>query len=155
MPAYLEATEELSFALEITTLERPRLGSSIHCVISRMNKLRYEEKWKKYINHDATIQAETGGINMPKIIPGQARCRNVTAKFKYCSTSANEEHQPQTLEEYYRGTMSFNFWIPWFRNSTGDFKGKRKLTKSCITWFNAGLSPALSRWSGYKSIFQK
>lgn len=87
-------TAVASNALQRQDLDLAAAYTVVNGVISRMNTLRTEEEFKE-INRNATIQAETRGINVPEEIPGQARRRKVPTKIKYCSTSATEVHQPQ------------------------------------------------------------
>uniref|UniRef100_A0A8C2E6A8 HAT C-terminal dimerisation domain-containing protein n=1 Tax=Cyprinus carpio TaxID=7962 RepID=A0A8C2E6A8_CYPCA len=65
-----------------------------------------------------TVVNGTRGINVPEDIPGQ-----------YCSTSATEDHQPQTLEEYYRGRMYFTFMGSLIQVIHRRFKGKGNTDK--------------------------
>ncbi|KAI4815924.1 hypothetical protein KUCAC02_006047 [Chaenocephalus aceratus] len=72
------------------------------------DELRTDEQFTEIVMK-ATTAAEALDIEIPEQIPGQGRCRKVPEKFKYSSTSANEDHHVLTLEEYYRGKLYFTF----------------------------------------------
>uniref|UniRef100_A0A8C1LI83 HAT C-terminal dimerisation domain-containing protein n=1 Tax=Cyprinus carpio TaxID=7962 RepID=A0A8C1LI83_CYPCA len=115
-PIFLE-TAVASNALQWQDLDLAAAYTVVNGVINRMNTMRTEEQFKE-IYHNATIQVETRGINVPEDIPGQ-----------YCSTSATEDHQPQTLEEYYRGRMYFTFLDSLIQELHRRFKGKGNTDK--------------------------
>lgn len=68
-----------SNALQRQDLDLAAAYTVANGVINRMNTMRTEEQFKE-IYHNATIQAETRGINMPEEIPGQARRQKSTNK---------------------------------------------------------------------------
>ncbi|KAI4802054.1 hypothetical protein KUCAC02_019913, partial [Chaenocephalus aceratus] len=77
-------------------------------VLRRVQELRTDEQFTEIVMK-ATTAAEALDIEIPEQIPGQGRRQKVPEKFKYSSTSANEDHHVLTLEEYYGGKLYFTF----------------------------------------------
>ncbi|KAK1875816.1 Zinc finger MYM-type protein 1 [Dissostichus eleginoides] len=104
-PVFLE-TSMASNALQQKDLKAAY--TVVDGVLRRVQELRTDEQFTE-IFMKATTAAEAEDIEIPEQIPGQGRRRKVPEKFKYSSTSANEDHHVLTLEEYYRGKLYFTF----------------------------------------------
>ena len=62
-------------------------------------------------------KAESMAIDLPSVISGQGRRRKMPERYKYSATSATEDQQYQTLDDYYRLRV---FYVYVFRyNITG------------------------------------
>ncbi|KAI9534096.1 hypothetical protein NQZ68_016814 [Dissostichus eleginoides] len=97
-----------SNALQQKDLDLAAVYTVVDGVLRRVQELRTDEQFTE-IFMKATTAAEALDIEIPEQIPGQGRRRKVPEKFKYSSTSANEDHHVLTLEEYYRGKLYFTF----------------------------------------------
>ncbi|KAI4799932.1 hypothetical protein KUCAC02_016470 [Chaenocephalus aceratus] len=102
-PVFLETSMAYN-ALQQKDLDLAAAYTVIDGVLRRGQVLRTDEKFTEIF-----MKAEALDIEIPEQIPGQGRCWKVPEKFKYSSTSANEDHHVLTLEEYYRGKLYFTF----------------------------------------------
>ena len=73
-----------------------------------MRELRNDEKFQEIFTK-VKERAESMAIDLPSVIPGQGRRRKMPERYKYSATSATEDQQYQTLDDYYRGRVFYVF----------------------------------------------
>ncbi|XP_068214328.1 uncharacterized protein [Palaemon carinicauda] len=74
-------------------------------VLQSLRELRNDEKFQEIFTN-VKERAESMAIDLPSAIPGQGRRRKIPERFKYSATSATEDQQYQSLDEYYHNTAA-------------------------------------------------
>lgn len=101
-------------------------------IVTRLRDLRTEEEFKS-IYERATSHAEAAGIDVPDVIPGHGRRRKIPAKLMQCSKSATEDHEPRTLEEFYRVRLFYTFLDVCLQELQKQFEGKENPKMQVMT----------------------
>ncbi|KAJ4946437.1 hypothetical protein JOQ06_024104 [Pogonophryne albipinna] len=106
-----------------------------------LEDLRKCECRRSEICMKATTAAEALDIEIPEQIPGQGRRWKVPEKFKYSSTSANEDHHVLTLEEYW-GKLYFTFLYILRQELERRFRGEGKNSSDILRSLYSLTDPA-------------
>ncbi|XP_068203621.1 zinc finger MYM-type protein 1-like [Palaemon carinicauda] len=77
-------------------------------VLQSLKELRNDEKFQEIFTY-VKERAESMATDHPSEIPGQGRRRKRPERYKYSATSATEDQQYQSLDEYYRMRVSYVF----------------------------------------------
>ncbi|XP_064101730.1 zinc finger MYM-type protein 1-like [Macrobrachium nipponense] len=75
-------------------------------------------------------------INLPSGIPGQGRRRKMPERYKYSATSATEDQQYQSLDEYYRVRVFYVFLDTISQELQRRFKGGDNTTWGILNAFH-------------------
>ncbi|KAK1885952.1 Zinc finger MYM-type protein 1 [Dissostichus eleginoides] len=140
LTVFLE-TSMASNALQQKYLDMAAAYTVVDGVLRRVQELRTDEQFTE-IFMKATTAAEALDIEIPEQIPGQGRRRKVPEKFKYSSTSANEDHHVLTLEEYYRGKLYFTFLDILRQELERRFRGEGKNSSDILRSLHSLTDPA-------------
>ena len=77
-------------------------------VLQSLRELRNDEKFQEIFTK-VKETAESMAIDLPSVISGQGRRRKMPERYKCSATSATEDQQYQTLDDYYRVTVFYVF----------------------------------------------
>ncbi|XP_064113670.1 uncharacterized protein LOC135220471 [Macrobrachium nipponense] len=96
--------------LELKKLSEHKMGLQRNCGWSatKFERIRNDEKFLEIITN-VKERAESMAINLPSGIPGQGRRRKMPERYKYSATSATEDQEYQSLDEYYRVRVFYVF----------------------------------------------
>ncbi|KAI4818620.1 hypothetical protein KUCAC02_003927 [Chaenocephalus aceratus] len=135
-PVFLETSMAYN-ALQQKDLDLAAAYTVVDGVLRRGQVLRTDEKFTEIF-----MKAEALDIEIPEQIPGQGRRWKVPEKFKYSSTSANEDHHVLTLEEYYRGKLYFTFLYILRQELERRFRGEGKNSSDILRSLHSLTDPA-------------
>ena len=104
-PVFQE-TAYASNALQQKDLDLAASYRIVDGVLQSLRELRNDEKFQEIFTK-VKERAESMAIDLPSVIPGQGRRRKMPERYKYSATSATEDQQYQTLDDYYRGRVFY------------------------------------------------
>lgn len=133
-PVFQE-TAYASNALQQKDLDLAASYRIVDGVLQSLRELRNDEKFQEIFTK-VKERAESMAIDLPSVIPGQGRRRKMPERYKYSATSATEDQQYQTLDDYYRVRVFYVFLDTISQELQRRFKGGDNTTWGILNAFH-------------------
>ncbi|XP_068242634.1 uncharacterized protein [Palaemon carinicauda] len=104
-------------------------------VLQSLRELRNDEKFQETFTN-VKERDESMTIDLPSGIPGQGRRRKMPERYKHSATSATEDQQYQSLDEYYRVRAFYVFLDTISQELQRRFKGGDNTTWGILNAFH-------------------
>ncbi|XP_066978700.1 uncharacterized protein [Macrobrachium rosenbergii] len=125
-----------SNALQLKDLDLAASYRIVDGVLQSLRELRNDEKFQEIFTK-VKDRAESMAINLPSVIPGQGRRRKMPERYKYSATSATtEDQQYQTLDDYYRVRVFYEFLDKISQELQRRFKDGDNTTRGILKAFH-------------------